>query len=466
MFRKPDKHFGRWWRPLSMPSSMYKKLLIILGILAIGTIAIAAPIYRVERSILPEVDSTYFLGTTTPSTNAWKGIISDNSTTTNATTTSLGVLNLTAASCDVKSTTDGVIYCGTDATGGGGGGSNSKWATSTPVLGIFPNAATYVGIGTTTPRFNLQLASSTSQQLVLTDDINNGWAFRNSGGLFYLATTSPTTFATSSASALKLDTNGDMTLHGLTLSSPLLAASGGTGAVTLTDGGVLVGSGTGAITALSVGTNGQLLVGSTSADPAFATLNCAGNLTCATGAGTLQIDVDDSFLLNTGDIGTGIYDFGGATTFEIPNAAGNTLGAIGQVDFDTTDMQFLIATTTANTPVVYPSTMNIWSATVASTSAAFNNGGTIPLPIKRDGFIIKEIHCWVSGGTSVAINLADSDGANNTDAVTCATTATSDTAMSVNYAVTASQLKVLEIGSIVGSPNFLSFTVTGVYTRE
>lgn len=39
----------------------------------------------------------------------------------NATTTSLGVTNLTSASCDVKSTSDGSLYCGTDATGGGGG---------------------------------------------------------------------------------------------------------------------------------------------------------------------------------------------------------------------------------------------------------------------------------------------------------------------------------------------------------
>ena len=43
-----------------------------------------------------------------------------NATTTNATTTSLAILNLTSADCDVKSTTGGIVYCGTDATGGGG----------------------------------------------------------------------------------------------------------------------------------------------------------------------------------------------------------------------------------------------------------------------------------------------------------------------------------------------------------
>jgi hypothetical protein len=64
----------------------------------------------------------------------------------------------------------------------------------------------YIGIGTTTPRFLLQLATTTAPQLVLSGgDTSNGWAFRNSGGMFYLATSSPTTFATSTATALSID---------------------------------------------------------------------------------------------------------------------------------------------------------------------------------------------------------------------------------------------------------------------
>jgi hypothetical protein len=46
-------------------------------------------------------------------------------------------------------------------------------------------------------------------------------------------------------------------------------AHGGTGATTLTDHGVLVGSGTDAVTALAVGTDHQVLKGATGADPAF-----------------------------------------------------------------------------------------------------------------------------------------------------------------------------------------------------
>jgi len=71
---------------------------------------------------------------------------------------------------------------------------------------------------------------------------------------------------------------------------PIEITLGGTGAATLTDHGVLIGSGTGAITPLAVGTNGQVLVGSTGADPVFATIASSdGSITFATGAGTLGI---------------------------------------------------------------------------------------------------------------------------------------------------------------------------------
>jgi hypothetical protein len=67
--------------------------------------------------------------------------------------------------------------------------------------------------------------------------------------------------------------NGALTLATVTV------AKGGTGATTLTDHGVLVGSGTDAVTPLAAGTNGQLLIGQTGADPAFTTVS--GDITIA-----------------------------------------------------------------------------------------------------------------------------------------------------------------------------------------
>ena len=44
------------------------------------------------------------------------------------------------------------------------------------------------------------------------------------------------------------------------------------------------------LTSLTVGTNGQVLVGSSASDPVFATLTGSGGITFTTGAGTLQIN--------------------------------------------------------------------------------------------------------------------------------------------------------------------------------
>jgi hypothetical protein len=48
-----------------------------------------------------------------------------------------------------------------------------------------------------------------------------------------------------------------------------------------------------------------------------------------------DLSVDDAFILNTGDIGTGVYDFGGATSFEIVNGTAPTVDADGEIAVDT-----------------------------------------------------------------------------------------------------------------------------------
>lgn len=65
----------------------------------------------------------------------------------------------------------------------------------------------------------------------------------------------------------------------LTLGGTLGVANGGTGATTLTTHGVLVGEGTSAIAALAVGSTGQVLIGSSAADPAFGALGVNSGLT-------------------------------------------------------------------------------------------------------------------------------------------------------------------------------------------
>lgn len=57
---------------------MLKNLTIVLVlILGFGSVVFAAPYFRQEAGLVPLTDSEYYLGTTTPATKAWKGLIVD-----------------------------------------------------------------------------------------------------------------------------------------------------------------------------------------------------------------------------------------------------------------------------------------------------------------------------------------------------------------------------------------------------
>ena len=115
------------------------------------------------------------------------------------------------------------------------------------------------------------------------------------------------------------------------LSATLAVDSGGTGATTLTDGGILLGSGTGAITATSVLSNGQLLIGDGTTDPTLATLTAGSDVTITNGAGSISIASTDTQLDNAGVIGkvlTGLNVSSGGTV-----AASDTiLAAFGRLE--------------------------------------------------------------------------------------------------------------------------------------
>ena len=88
-------------------------------------------------------------------------------------------------------------------------------------------------------------------------------------------------------------------LSSLTLDTALAVAQGGTGATTLTDGGVLLGSGTGAITATAVLTDGQMLVGDGTTDPA---IESGATLRTSIGVGTGDSPQFTDLTLTGGDI--------------------------------------------------------------------------------------------------------------------------------------------------------------------
>lgn len=204
-------------------------------------------------------NGSFGIGTTTPNwllqlstTSAPQLVLSDNSSKTNnhwtfrnangefaiatASPTSLATstksaLIITAngglaipalTSCDTIDTdTSGNLACGTDATGGSSGGGNSKFATSTgSFLGITPNGGigVNIGIGTTTPYAGITVSSTTALQQVFTDTTatSNQWFNGTRGGSFFIGTSSPTTYATSTKSALTLTSSGQIIIPFMT----------------------------------------------------------------------------------------------------------------------------------------------------------------------------------------------------------------------------------------------------------
>lgn len=165
----------------------------------------------------------------------------------------------------------------------------------------------------------------------------------------------------------------------------LSVANGGTGASTLTDHGLLVGSGTDAITPMSVGTTGQLVKGATGADPAWSTTvltETTNTFNIANGTASLDIaagkalDINDNLTVTAGQgITLAAEDAAGSitldnTTLEVENTnatqravkivvgtdAAATLtveGANGVINQDvTSDASPTFVTLTASTSVV------------------------------------------------------------------------------------------------------------------
>lgn len=152
--------------------------------------------------------------------------ISGNSTTTGIAKIGLGngtiigtngqlVVNQNgAAGLIVHNSTAGNEYgafAGTNGHASAGATTNNQFrllANNTPQVYIDPG--NFVGIGTSTPVWQLNLATSTRPQLALSDGIitDNHWTLRSVGNNLYFATASPATYATSSVSALTIDTNG------------------------------------------------------------------------------------------------------------------------------------------------------------------------------------------------------------------------------------------------------------------
>ena len=81
---------------------------------------------------------------------------------------------------------------------------------------------------------------------------------------------------------------------------PLIVSKGGTGAASLTNGGILLGSGTGAITALGVASNGQIPIGDGTTDPQLGTISAGEGIDVTNGAGSITVSGENASTSNKG----------------------------------------------------------------------------------------------------------------------------------------------------------------------
>ena len=174
--------------------------------------------------------------------------------------------------------------------------------TTDPNTGIYLNAADTMG-----------LVVNATDQVLITD---GGFQFQKtstvstSTGTLSISSptiTSPTIGATAWGSATHThagsSTGGQIALSSAT--GTLAVSAGGTGATSLTDGGILLGSGTSAVTAMGVLADGEIVVGDGSTDPvALAAFSSStGTLKVANG-GAGASSLADKAVLITQDSGT------------------------------------------------------------------------------------------------------------------------------------------------------------------
>lgn len=183
--------------------------------------------------------------------------------------------------------------------------------------------------------------------------------------------------------------------------------------------------------------------------------NNAGDLqvvdvTCTDCLGTTEIA--DSYLLNNGDVGTGVYDFGGATSFEITNGTSLTLNAIGILGLDTTANNLVIATSTTGSFVVASATTTLYSFSLSSTSPDFLTGGIIEMPSHPLQQVVTAVWCKADGGTSKQIFI--SDGTNDSNTITCTTTGTQYAVTSNNVFTAGEQIRT-EFVTTSGSVDYV-----------
>ena len=180
---------------------------------------------------------------------------------------------------------------------------------------------------------------------------------------------------------------------------------------------------------------------------------CASGLICL-GDHTHTLDQ-----LMGGTAGANAYDFGGATSLEIPNGSAPTVDAVGECAIDTTSGQ--LKCYTGSSAKVFGNGF-IYPAFTYATSTAWSGTTTVALGTAYIGETWNGVQCFTDTGT---LNVRFGDGTNKMNLFNASTTVGTVT-LSSNNTFTAGEKRYVEIGTPASSPTYLSCTVSKSITAD
>lgn len=156
---------------------------------------------------------------------------------------------------------------------------------------------------------------------------------------------------------------------------------------------------------------------------------------------------------------TGTWDFGGATSLEIVNAAAPTVDATGELAWDTTSGQMKIYDGSATRVLA---TGYDFSTFTYSTSTAWAGTTTVPLGPSYFAETWNGIKCFTDTGT---VQVSVNDGTNRMDFLNSSTTV-GTVALTTNNTFTAGEKRYVDLGTPASSPKSVSCTVSRSITAD
>ena len=329
-----------------------------------GENSIKIPDNQASALIIEEADNAYITFVTTNSSEAI--------TVAKATTFSAGIADAGTIAAGTWNGTDvGVAYGGTGAsslTDGGvllGSGTGAITA-----MAVLSDGEMIVGDGTTDP------VAESGATLRTSIGVGTGDSPQFTG--IELGHASDTTIVRSGSGDITIEGNAVYRAGG----TDVAVADGGTGASSLTDGGVLLGSGTSAVTAMAVLADSEMIVGNGSTDPV------------AESGATLRTS-----------IGVGTGDSPQFTAIELGHASDTTIARSGSGAITVEGTQVLLAgAALTGTTGTFSGVLDITDTTDSSDAT----GDTGALRTEGGASIAKKLYV----GTDL-----DVDGTTNLDAV-------------------------------------------------